>query len=65
MAPDRTTNTWHKSIIADAEKIVGRNLTKNEKKFITSRRGYVALEMIHDTIRAGTTEEIVSYLNSN
>jgi hypothetical protein len=61
---DRTTRRWHKAIIADAERVIGRNLTNDETYFITSRGGYIALEMIHDTIKAGTKEEIVSYLNS-
>ncbi|MHB8834976.1 MAG: hypothetical protein ACYC9Y_04630 [Candidatus Methylomirabilia bacterium] len=61
---DRTTRNWHKTIIADAERLVGRTLTNTEATFITRRGGYVALEMIHDTIRAGTKEEIVRYLNS-
>jgi len=61
---DRTTRRWHKAIISDAERVIGRCLTNDENNFITSRGGFVALEMIHDTIKAGTREEIVSYLNS-
>lgn len=64
MIMDRTTRTWHEKIVADAERLVGRPLTNTEIAFITSRGGYVALEMIHDTITAGTREEIVLYLNS-
>ncbi|NJD56827.1 MAG: hypothetical protein FIA94_10540 [Nitrospirae bacterium] len=64
MEPARTTRNWHKRIIADAEDIVGRRLTKKEISFITSRGGYVALEMIHDTIKAETKDEIIAYLNS-
>lgn len=64
MKPDRTTSRWHKTIISDAEERLGRKLTDIETRFITSRGGYVALEMIHDTIRAGTKDEIGAYLNS-
>ena len=64
MKPDRTTRNWHKAIIADAERIVERTLTNTEMSFITSRGGFIALEMIHDTIKAGTKENIVQYLNS-
>ena len=64
MKPDRTTRNWHRKIIADAERIVGRTLTNSEINFITSRGGYVALEMIHHTVRIGTKEEIITYLNS-
>ena len=61
---DRTTRKWHKAIIADAERVIGRGLTDIETNFITSRGSFIALEMIHDTIKAGTREEIVPYLNS-
>ena len=64
MKPDRTTRKWQKTIIADAERIVKRTLTNTEINFITSRGGFIALEMIHDTIKAGTKEEIARYLNS-
>ena len=43
---------------------LGRKLTAKEKQFVTSRRGFVALEMILDTVRAGSPVEIEAYLNS-
>ena len=64
MKPDRTTGKWHKAIVADAERTLGRTLTIVERQFIVSRGGFIALEMIHDTIKAGTREEIAAYLNS-
>jgi len=64
MIMDRTTKNWHRKIITDAERIVGRRLTTAEADFITRRGGYVALEMIHDTIKAGTKAGIVRYLKS-
>jgi phosphate uptake regulator len=64
MFADRTTKKWHKSIIADAEKKLGRKLTDNETAFITSRLGFIALEMIHDTIKALTGKDLEDYLNS-
>ena len=64
MNPDRTIRKWHKAIIADAERIVGRRLTHTETHFITGRTGCIALEMIHDSIKAGTQEEVARYLNS-
>jgi len=64
MKPDRTTKNWQKKIMADAEKTLGRKLTETEIRFITSKAGFVALEMIHDTIKAGTKEEMETYLNS-
>lgn len=61
---DRTIGKWHKRIIAAAENTLGRRLTNTERHLITSRGGCIALEMIHDSIRTGTKEEIISYLNS-
>ena len=62
--PDRTIRKWHKRIVADAENKLGRTLTSAERQLITSRGGCIALEMIHDNIKAGTREEVVRYLNS-
>ena len=64
MTPDRTTKRWHRRIIADAERTLGRRLCEHELRFITSRGGFVALEMIHDTVRAAAREELVAYLAS-
>jgi len=64
MKPDRTIQKRHKAIIADAERVLGRGLTHAETRFITSRMGCIALEMIHDNIKAGTQEEVARYLNS-
>ena len=64
MKPDRATKNWQKKIMADAEKTLGRKLTETENRFTPSKAGFVALEMIHDTIREGTKEEMETYLNS-
>jgi hypothetical protein len=64
MILDLTTRRWHKRIIRDAEKTLGRPLQDHEKQFITSRVGYVALEMIHDTVKAASKEELERYLGS-
>jgi hypothetical protein len=61
---DGTVKAWHRAIIKDAEKLLGRKLKRYELKFIKSRKGFIALEMIHDTIKAGTKTEIESYLAS-
>jgi hypothetical protein len=61
---DRPTKKWHKTIVAEAKRKLGRSLTDTETHFITSRGGGLALEMIHDNIRAGTKDEVISYLNS-
>ncbi|HVU27704.1 MAG TPA: hypothetical protein VHG71_08215 [Verrucomicrobiae bacterium] len=64
MNSEATVKNWHKAIIADAEKKLQRPLKDYEKKFITSRGGFIALEMIHDTIKAFSANEIESYLSS-
>lgn len=61
---DLTIRRWHKAIISDAEKKLGRPLRRHEKEFITSRGGGIALEMIHDTVRAAEKDELESYLSS-
>jgi hypothetical protein len=61
---DLTIWRWHRAIIADAQKKLGRKLKPYEKEFITSRGGFIALEMIHDTVKAAEKEELESYLGS-
>ena len=56
--------TAHEFIIADAEKKLGRSLTEAERRFITSRGGFLALEAIHDTVKAEGKGEVEQYLNS-
>jgi hypothetical protein len=55
---------FHRSIIETATKKLGRPLSPQEKKFITSRGGFVALEMISDTVATADKDELVKYLNS-
>ena len=50
MTFDLTIWRWHRAIMADARKKLGRPLKRHEKEFITSRGGGIALEMIHDTV---------------
>jgi len=59
-----TTTNFHKAIIYTATQKLGRVLTEQEKRFITSRGGYIALEMIMDTVRAESRDEVERYLNS-
>ncbi len=55
---------FHRPIIKLAVQKLGRNLTKQEKIFITSRGGFLALEMIHDTVKTEAKEYVEKYLNS-
>ena len=53
-----------RQIIETAVAKLGRKLTDPERQFITSRGGYVALEMIQDTVRGASAAEVECYLNS-
>lgn len=64
MTPERTVRTLQRAIIADAEEKLGRPLSDRERAFITSRGGFVALEMIRDTVRASKKDELEAYLGS-
>ncbi len=66
MLRDLTTIRWHATIIRDAERALGRRVTKEEKAFVTSRGGYLALEMIHDEVKSlsANPEGLERYLNS-
>jgi len=61
---DNLTKKWHESITTQAVKKLGRELTQNELKFITSREGYLALEMIDESVKDLSGEPLVEYLNS-
>ena len=55
---------WHERIIEVSERKLGRALTPTETKLITSRGGFIALEMIEDTVNALEDDELIDYLNS-
>ena len=59
-----TVKNWHRAIIADAEGKLGRPLQAHERDFITSRGSFMALEMIHDTVKAVGRGELETYLSS-
>ncbi len=60
----KLVENWHRKIIAESEHRIGRALTDDEKNFITSRGGFIALEMIEDTVRSMRGKELEGYLNS-
>jgi hypothetical protein len=61
---ERGVGTFHRIIIRAAVAKLGRKLTAAEKTFIASRTGFVALEMIHDTVRCDDRKYVERYLNS-
>jgi len=64
MENKKTIETWQKSILKECESRLNRNVTNIEKQFITTRGGFLALEMIEDTVKALKGKELESYLNS-
>jgi hypothetical protein len=64
MDNERTVRAWQKAIVADAEAKLGRRLREDERRFIESRGGFLALELIHDTVKAAGVAELERYLSS-
>lgn len=64
MARQPMINKWQKSILKECRKRLGRDLTNAETQFVTSRGGFVALEMIDDTVKSLEGKELAEYLNS-
>jgi hypothetical protein len=64
MNSEATVKKWQTAIIADAEAKLGRPLRDRERRFITSRGGFIALEVIHDTVKAVERHELETYLSS-
>ena len=65
MDNEKLVRNWHKSIIKECQKRLGRNLTGEERIFITSRGGFMALEMIEETVKRMVGKELEKYLNSD
>jgi hypothetical protein len=55
---------FHTAIIKAATEKLGRSLSENERRFITSRGGFITLEIIEDNVKAGKAAEVEKYLNS-
>jgi hypothetical protein len=55
---------WHNKILGECETKLDRSLTDVERTFIMSRRGLLALEAIHDTVKSVGKEQLERYLNS-
>ena len=64
MDNEKLVKRWHKAIINESQKRLNRDLTKDELLFITSRGGFIALEMIEDSVKTLEGDELEKYLNS-
>jgi len=64
MSTDPVVLRWHRSIVSDAEAKLKRPLRDYERRFVLSRQGLIALEMIHDTVTVSAAAELERYLSS-
>lgn len=60
----RIVTAWHEKIIAVCRGKLQRTLTEVELEFILSRGGFLALEMIGDTVNSLEAPALAEYLNS-
>ncbi len=58
-------NIWHQKILKMAEIRLGRKLSDAERKFVTSRAGFLALEAIQDQVEHCDPGDLERYLNSD
>jgi hypothetical protein len=61
---DRTIKNFQLEIIKIASQKLGRKLTRQETESIASRGGFLALELIRDTVNSKDKQGIEEYLNS-
>lgn len=61
----KTANAWQAKILVDCEHILQRQLTDVETRFVRSREGFIALEMIEDSVSQMSAMELTAYLNSD
>jgi hypothetical protein len=64
MDNEKTVRKWQRNIIAICEDRLGRELTICERKFILSRGGFMALEVIEDSVSEVISDQIERLLNS-
>ncbi|MEL6301743.1 MAG: hypothetical protein AAFV47_01040 [Pseudomonadota bacterium] len=60
----KVVKNWHTRILEECQERLGRKLTSYEERFVTSRGGFIALEVIEDTVNSMRGAELEAYLNS-
>ena len=60
----KLVKSWHAHIISECEVRLGRELSDAENSFITTRDGFIALEIIEDTVNSMAGDDLQNYLNS-
>jgi hypothetical protein len=63
MDNQRLVTRWHREIISLCREKLGRDLTAVETRSVTSRGGFLALEMITDSVKALDGRDLEDYLN--
>jgi hypothetical protein len=61
---DLLLKNWQNAILEECKSKLGRDLTEIERKFITSRAGFLALEAIHETVKSADKVQLEAFLNS-
>jgi hypothetical protein len=64
MDNEKIVRKWQRNISAICEDRLGRKLTVCERKFILSHGGFMALEVIEDSVSEGSSDQIERLLNS-
>lgn len=64
MNNQKLVRTWQNKIVEICESKLGRTLRSDELGAITSVGGFLALEMVEDTVRETPPDEIEQYLVS-
>ncbi|WP_395400566.1 hypothetical protein ACHMW6_24100 [Pseudoduganella sp. UC29_106] len=65
MNSDKMVTTWQDQILVECERIMQRPLTKAETSFVRNRKGFLALEMMEDSVATMARSELLAYLNSD
>lgn len=65
MDNEKLVRNWQKKIIDECTKRLNRPLTDKEREFIFSRGGFIALELIEDTVMALEGDDLMEYLNES
>ncbi|MCE3264987.1 MAG: hypothetical protein K0R43_4066 [Pseudoduganella sp.] len=62
---EKMVNAWQQKILDVCERILQRQLTDVEMSFVHTREGFMALEMIEDSVSQMNAVELTAYLNSD
>lgn len=64
MASEKAIKNFQNEIIAASTAKLGRPLAAREMQFIMARGGFIALELIKETVDAASVGDVERYLNT-